>query len=122
MINGMVSVIIPVYNRADKLKEAVMSVLLQSYTIVEIIIVDDGSTDHTSIVASTLAHKWPKTVFVYSQSNAGPGLARELGRTKAQGEFIQYLDSDDILLSEKLSLQTKVLSKNHQCAVVYGIS
>jgi glycosyltransferase involved in cell wall biosynthesis len=122
MIEGLVSVIIPVFNRSDKLKEAVMSALLQIYCDIEIIIVDDGSTDETGVVASCLSKKWPRSIFVYSQSNSGPGSARELGRLKSRGEFIQYLDSDDILLPQKFTSQVNALIQNPSCGVAYSIS
>lgn len=122
MTKGTVSVIIPVYNRAKRLKEAVMSVLLQSYCHIEIIIIDDGSTDDTKIIAKELADKWPHTISVYSQKNSGPGPARELGTIKAGGEFIQYLDSDDLLLPYKIEKQVTALHDNPTHGISYGIS
>jgi hypothetical protein len=91
----------------------------QTYREIEIIIVDDGSTDDTFSVASKLARKH-RIISVVRQQNGGPGLAREAGRQKAQGEFIQYLDSDDLLLPEKFSWQVKELQKNQNCGVAYG--
>src|SRR6185503_20150635 len=100
MINGLVSTIIPVYNRAVLLREAVASVLSQTYRPIELIVVDDGSTDDTPRVADELGETHPQEVRVIHQSNTGPGLAREAGRHSALGEFIQYLDSDDLILPE----------------------
>ncbi|MFN9547446.1 MAG: glycosyltransferase family 2 protein [Cyanobacteriota bacterium] len=122
MLNNKVSVVIPVFNRAKYLREAVMSVLLQTHADIEIIIVDDGSTDNTGIVARELAIKWPQTVSLFWQSNSGPGPARELGTMKSKGEFIQYLDSDDILLPDKFQCQINALEENHQSEICYGIS
>ena len=120
MITGLVSTIIPVYNRAGMLREAVASVLAQTYHPIEIIIVDDGSADDTARVADELAQTNPQEVRVLHQSNAGPGLAREAGRQIAKGEFIQYLDSDDILLPRKFELQVAGLTKQPECGVSYG--
>ena len=102
------------------LKEAVSSVLEQTYRPVEIIIVNDGSIDETAKVADDLAFENPKEIRVVHQSNTGPGLAREAGRKQARGEFIQYLDSDDVLLPKKFELQVTGLRTNPQCEVSYG--
>lgn len=122
MTSATVSVVIPVFNRAKRLREAVMSVLLQTHEYVEVIIIDDGSTDDTEIVARELEKKWPKTVTVIRQNNSGPGPAREAGTSKSQGEFIQYLDSDDLLLPYKFEVQVQALEKNPGCGICYGIS
>ncbi|MDM8541596.1 glycosyltransferase family A protein [Desulfococcaceae bacterium HSG9] len=117
---GLVSTIIPVFNRALLLTEAVNSVLAQTYRPIEIIIVDDGSTDNTKQVANKLATEHPNEIKVIFQNNTGPGLAREAGRLSAQGEFIQYLDSDDLLLPQKFELQVRGLRNNPKCSVSYG--
>lgn len=119
-LHGLVSTIIPVYNRAALLREAVASVLAQSYRPIEIIIVDDGSTDDTPVVAEALAREHPGEVWVISQENGGPGLAREAGRLVARGEYIQYLDSDDVLLPTKFELQVQGLKAHPECGVSYG--
>ncbi|WP_395686625.1 glycosyltransferase family 2 protein [Caenimonas koreensis] len=122
MIESLVSTIIPVYNRPSQLREAVDSVLCQDYRPIEILIVDDGSTDETFKVAQALVDANPGIVRVVSQSNSGPGAARELGRTLAAGEFIQYLDSDDFLLPGKFSSQIAALRADSQADVAYGIT
>ena len=119
-VAGLVSTIIPVHNRAGLLREAVASVLAQTYRPIEIIIVDDGSTDETPEVADSLAAGSPDAIRVVHQRNTGPGLAREAGRQKARGEFIQYLDSDDLLLPEKFALQVAGLRSDPQCGAAYG--
>jgi len=119
-VAGLVSTIIPVYNRAGLLGEAVASVLAQTYHPIEIIIVDDGSTDDTPGAADSLAAGAPDEIIAVHQVNTGPGLAREAGRHKARGEFIQYLDSDDVLLPEKFALQVAGLRANPRCDVAYG--
>lgn len=119
-MHGLVSTIIPVYNRPGLLREAVASILAQTYRPIEIIIVDDGSTDDTLAAAGALARQHPEEVRVIHQENGGPGLAREAGRIAARGEFIQYLDSDDVLLPKKFELQVAGLRANPQCGVSYG--
>jgi hypothetical protein len=114
---GLVSIIIPVYNRAAMLREAVASVLAQSYRPVEVIVVDDGSTDDTARVAEELAGG---EVRVIHQPNGGPGSAREAGRRTARGELIQHLDSDDLLLPRKLERQVAGLRAHSKCGASYG--
>lgn len=121
-IPGLVSTIIPAHNRADLLREAVASVLAQTYRPIEIIIVDDGSTDDTGAAADELAAAHPGLVRIIHQPNAGPGAAREAGRQVARGEFIQYLDSDDILLPRKFELQVAMLGRQPDADLAYGIT
>jgi glycosyltransferase involved in cell wall biosynthesis len=119
MNNELVSTIIPVFNRARMLCEAVDSVLCQTYRPIEIIIVDDGSTDETPDVADHLQAQNPSFIDVLHIRNSGPGIAREAGRRAAKGAYIQYLDSDDLLLPEKFSLQIAGLISNPDCAISY---
>lgn len=116
---GLVSVIVPVHNRPRLVREAVASVLEQSYRPLEVLLVDDGSTDETPSVLAALAAEHPE-IRVLRQASAGPGAARELGRVHASGEFLQYLDSDDLLLPGKLESQVAGLRANPECGVSYG--
>jgi hypothetical protein len=120
--SGLVSTIIPVFNRPAQLREAVGSVLAQDWRSIEVIVVDDGSTDDTLDVAQALAREHPGIVRVFSQANAGPGPARERGRLAARGEFIQYLDSDDVLLPGKFAAQVNALRANPRCGAAYGMT
>jgi glycosyltransferase involved in cell wall biosynthesis len=120
VVEGLVSVIIPVHNRADLLREAVASVVAQSYRPIEIIIVDDGSTDGTPQTIAGLESRHPDLVCSIRQGNSGPGVAREAGRKGARGEYIQYLDSDDLLLPGKLSAQVAALKERPDAGVAYG--
>ncbi len=120
VVGGLVSTIIPVFNRPVLLEEAVESVLRQTYRPIEVIVVDDGSTDATGAVADVLARDHPDEVRVIHQANGGPGLAREAGRRVARGEYIQYLDSDDVLLPGKFELQVSGLRSHPDCGVSYG--
>jgi glycosyltransferase involved in cell wall biosynthesis len=121
VIAGLVSTIIPVYNRPDMLREAVENVLGQTHRPIEIIISDDGSTNGAGAMADRLAAEHPDiTRVVHAASNRGAGLAREAGRQLARGEFIQYLDSDDLLVPRKFELQTAALRRHPECGVAYG--
>ena len=118
----LVSTIIPVHNRARLLREAVASVLAQTYRPIEIVIVDDGSTDDTAAVADELARSSPETIVVIHQPNAGPGAARQRGLERARGSFIQFLDSDDLLLPGKFTAQVGALRHQPDCQISYGPS
>ena len=122
IIPNLVSTIIPVYNRPKMVIRAVESVLSQCYRPIEIILVNDGSTDETASVLNHLKQQYPKEIRVIHKENEGPGLAREAGRQLAQGEFIQYLDSDDWLLPNKFEDQVSALRKNPNAEIAYGIS
>ena len=122
VVVGLVSTIIPVYNRPEMVCKAVESVLEQTYRPIEIILIDDGSTDNTPSVLDKMAAEHPNIINVIHKENGGPGLAREAGRLVARGEFIQYLDSDDWLLTKKFKLQVKALRENSECDIAYGVS
>lgn len=121
-LNALVSTIIPVYNRPEMVKRAVKSVLDQTYRPIEIIIVDDGSTDQTPDVLLQLQLEHPAEIHLIYQPNSGAGAAREIGRQEARGDYIQYLDSDDYLLPNKFADQVSALIANPQCDIAYGTS
>lgn len=120
IIPNLVSTVIPVYNRPAMLREAVASVMGQTHRPIEAIIVDDGSTDETSLVGEELVRKHPQEVFFLRKTNSGPGPSREMGRLAARGEFIQYLDSDDLLRPRKFEQQIAALRQHPECGVAYG--
>lgn len=105
----LISVVIPVYNRSKTLARAVRSVRIQGRDDMEIIIVDDGSTDRTPEVAESLAG--PDLSYI-RQENAGAAAARNLGINKARGEWIAFLDSDDEWLEGKIDAQMALLEKS----------
>jgi len=116
---GLVTTILPVFNRPRMLPEAVVSVLQQTYRPIEVVIVDDGSTDETTVVADALARDHAE-IRVIHQQNRGVGAAREAGRAVARGEFIQHLDSDDLLEARKFELQVESLRAHLDCDACYG--
>ncbi len=109
----MISVIIPTYNRYDFLLEAVQSVKNQSYKNFELIIVDDGSTDKTSELSER------KDLVYLKQENKGPAAARNAGVKLAAGEWVAFLDSDDLWHKEKLQKQLDFINNNTDCKIVY---
>lgn len=103
---GLVSVIVPSYNRAGLLVEAMDSVWAQSYRPIELLIVDDGSTDNTRDLVEEWGRKHASDdslrLRYFHQDNAGASAARNLGLVESRGEYIQFLDSDDLLHPERL--------------------
>ena len=102
-----VSVIVPTYNRAGTIRRAVDSVLAQTHTDRELIIVDDGSVDGTVDLLKDYAGR----IRVIVQENAGPSAARNRGVAESRGSIVAFLDSDDQWLPEKLSLQVELLTR-----------
>jgi len=117
---GKVSVVIPCYNQARFLGEAIQSVLCQGYTDLEIIVVDDGSEDGTEEVASAYAKEDPR-VRLIRQENRGLAASRNRGLAGAAGEYVVFLDSDDRLVSEALEVGVRELEAHPGCAFVSGI-
>lgn len=111
-----ISVIIPVFNGAGFLAEAVASIRGQRIPASEIIVVDDGSTDHSAAVAASLGEG---IRYVY-QANRGPHAAQNTGLKLAQGEVIAFLDSDDLWPADKLGVQLPLLLSDLRPAVVLG--
>lgn len=108
-IHPKVSIIVPCYNQAQFLDEALQSVLDQTYTNWECIIVNDGSPDHTEEVAQKWAAKEARFVYL-KKENGGVSSARNAGIEKAKGDFIQFLDSDDCIDNRKLELSLQELN------------
>ncbi len=96
-----VSVVIVAYNKANTIRAAIQSVLAQTYTDFEILVVDDGSTDNTAAEVAPFGSR----VRYLPKSNGGTGSARNLGIAQARGEFVAFLDGDDLWLPRKLELQ-----------------
>lgn len=112
----LISVIVPAYNCAAYLGSALDSIFAQSYPQLEVLVVDDGSTDGTVAVAQ----RYGERVRVISQTNAGPAAARNRGLASARGEFIAFLDGDDLWLEGKLLQQARYLLRRPEASIVYG--
>src|ERR1700758_706720 len=97
---SLISVIIPVYNAEKYLAEAIESVLAQTYRPIEVIVVDDGSTDSSADIAKRFA-----SVRYCFQSHSGLGATRNRGIDLSQGKFLAFLDADDLWVEDKLTHQ-----------------
>lgn len=113
-----VSVIIPTYNYAHFIEDAVKSVLQQSYKDFEIIVVDDGSTDDTKITLEPYIQR--KDIRYVYQKNMGLPGARNTGIRHSQGEFIGFLDADDLWEKDKLKLQVELFDAHPEIGFCYG--
>jgi glycosyltransferase involved in cell wall biosynthesis len=121
-MEGLVSVIIPTYNRSAFLKEAIESVIAQTYRPIECVVVDDGSTDNTKEVVEEIANTADrnfKLLYIF-QENSGSQVARNTGTKASSGEYIQYLDSDDLLFPHKIENQVTFLQEHKDCDGVWG--
>lgn len=110
-----VSVIIPAYNKADYTVKTIESVLSQTYKPIEIIVVDDGSTDNTRQLLS----QYSNSITYIHKENGGACSARNLGIKASTGAYIALLDCDDIYLPNKIELSVDYLNRNAQCGFVY---
>ncbi|BAY15221.1 glycosyl transferase, group 2 family protein [Anabaenopsis circularis NIES-21] len=117
----IVSVVVPTFNRANFLPRAISSILQQTFSNFELIIVDDGSTDNTDEVVKEFTD--PRIMFLALGKNYGGGYARNQGIKAASAELIAFLDSDDEWLPNKLELQLKRLqdSDDPDATVIYGL-
>lgn len=111
-----VSVVIPVFNGAAYLAEAVASVQTQTVEPLEIVVVDDGSTDDTSEVIGSL----DPPVQAISQANAGPGAAMNRGVEAASGTHVAFISADDLWAADKLERQLAALERDHDLDMVFG--
>jgi glycosyltransferase involved in cell wall biosynthesis len=105
-----VSVIIPTYNRARILRAAIESVLAQTYSHTEVVVVDDGSTDETG----SMLRQYEGKIHVIRQANAGPAAARNTGVRNSNGDLLAFLDSDDVWTPRKLELQVDAMARAGQ--------
>ena len=105
-MNPLVSIVIPSYQSAQWVHDAVSSALAQTHTPCEVIVVDDGSTDGT---AKLLDSAFSSTIRIHRQSNRGLAAARNAGLALARGDYVQFLDADDVLLPEKIATQVAAL-------------
>lgn len=112
-IENQVSVIIPVYNAEKFIKQAVESVLSQTYTNIEIVLVDDQSSDKSAEIIRKLMSEHPNIKYYLQEQNLGAGAARNKALELATGQYVAFLDSDDIWLASKLELQLNLMKEKH---------
>jgi glycosyltransferase involved in cell wall biosynthesis len=118
-VEPLVSFIVPAYNVERYIQRAVDSALAQTYQNIEVVVVDDGSTDATSAL---LEERYARDARVMrlQQANAGPSAARNRAIRQAQGEFVHFLDADEFLLRTKLERSLSLFRQYPEIAVVYG--
>lgn len=112
-----ISVIIPAYNAEKTIKQTIESVLNQTFSDFELTIVNDGSTDSTLDIVNSIKDS---RIQVFSHPNSGPNRTRNRGISQASGEYISFLDADDLWTSDKLEAQLKALQANPEAAVAYS--
>ncbi|MBV6496243.1 MAG: putative glycosyltransferase EpsE [Pyrinomonadaceae bacterium] len=114
-MNDLISVIIPNYNYARYLPEAIESVLAQTHKNVEVIVVDDGSTDDSKEVLASFGDRI-RTIF---QQNQGVSAARNRGVAESNGDFLAFLDADDAFLPSKLEKQLELFRADEEIGLVH---
>src|SRR5215470_16887581 len=119
----LVSVIIIFFNGEPFIKEAVTSVLAQTYSAWELLLVDDGSTDGSTAMARDYVNRYPHKIFYLQHEghqNRGMSVSRNLGIHRAKGEYIAFLDADDVWLPHKLAQQVEILNSHPRAGMLYG--
>lgn len=119
----LVSIITPIFNAGNFLEEAIQSVIAQSYDCWELLLIDDGSTDESTAIAQCYAQRYPDKVRYLEHEghqNKGKSTSRNLGISHARGEYIAFLDADDVFLPKKLEQQVAVLESQPETGMVYG--
>lgn len=113
--SALVSVLMPVYNCAMFLEDTIINILSQTYKNIELIMVDDGSTDNSLNIASK--YKNDNRVKIFSQSNSGAAAARNKAFKESSGEYIMYMDADDLISKEKIENQINILTNEDELAL-----
>ena len=114
-----ISAIIPTYNNAEFIEEAINSILAQSHPVDEIIVIDDGSSDNTETLIQTIRQKTDKLSYI-KQHNQGPSAARNHGIEIANGDWIAFLDADDRWPKDKIALQIAALQREPSLQLISG--
>jgi glycosyltransferase involved in cell wall biosynthesis len=115
----LVSVIIPAFNYGPLIGQTLESLLNQTYSNWECLVIDDGSTDNTSHIVGIYCQSEPRIKYHY-QSNSGLSSARNTGIKHSKGQYIQFLDADDLLEKRKLEHQVRYLENHREVEIVYG--
>jgi glycosyltransferase involved in cell wall biosynthesis len=116
-MSSLVSILIPAYNAADWITQTIQSALEQTWSDTEIIIVDDGSSDRTLEIAKTFTSS---KIRIFTQTNQGAAAARNHALRLAQGDYIQFLDADDLIAPDKIEQQVKLLQTNSPNCIASG--
>lgn len=119
MTSPLVSIIMPAYNAGKFITESIQSVINQSYPHWELIIINDGSTDDTEEKVKSLQANNSRIVYVLQQ-NGGQGKARNRGLEEAQGDYIAFLDSDDLWVAHKLKFQVDLMQKHPEIDLLFS--
>ena len=120
MSNNLVSVVIPTYNKSLAIESTLRSVLQQTYKDVEIILVDNGSTDDTrEVIDKFIAANPGNWKIIDAEQNLGPSNARNLGILNSTGKYIFFLDGDDVFLPAKIEVQVKFMEENHSVGLSF---
>ncbi len=109
----LVSVIVPTYNRENLIIRALNSILNQTYKNIEIIVVDDSSQDNTFQKVNQFSNKIHKITYIRNKKNVGPAVSRNIGIRKSKGDYIAFLDSDDVWLATHLEESIKILQEEN---------
>lgn len=112
-IDGLVSVIMPVYNAEKYLVDTLKSIFTQDYTDIEIVLVDDCSKDRSAEIIIELQKSHPEIVYFCQEKNMGAGAARNKALELAKGQYVAFLDSDDIWMPDKISRQVELMKVKH---------
>lgn len=117
----LVSVIIPCYNVATYIEECVSSVLHQTHNDIQIICIDDCSADNTFSILQSCKKKYPGINVIKNEKNMGASYSRNIGLAQADGEYVQFLDADDLLMPQKIANQIRLISNlNYKPDLIIG--
>lgn len=120
MSGVLVSIIIPTFNREKTIINAIDSIIAQNISSLEIIVVDDKSTDNTHNIINQLVRKYSFLKYIVNNGCKGPSCARNVGIDSSVGKYIAFLDSDDVWLEDHLAPAVEILEDNHGDCVVFG--
>ena len=115
----IISIIIPAFNAEKYIESAITSVLDQSIKDIEVVVVNDGSTDRTKIIVENIARNDARLILINQLNSGKPSVARNVGITNSSSEYIAFLDADDTMLPEKLATQLSVFEQHSDIVLLY---
>lgn len=116
----LVNIIMPVYNCEKYISSAIESVLKQSYTNWELLVIDDGSTDQSPMIADNYSRRYPDSIKVYHQQNSGVSNARNFALSKVHGDFVTFIDSDDLYHPDRLSTMLRFFEQYPESDIIFA--